>query len=785
MRKSSRSLNTIIEVLLLILFAFAIAYAIFWTAYDTGGDDSSEFIEMCNWKQVYGDGTSVTVSLPSKLYASPDSAACLENIIPDDVTDKDYLVTYLVSEDARVYVDGQLRGESIQGDARPWRSKIVSSYIFADLCRADAGKKVRIEYVNSPSSTRKITQIYYGEQSAATAYFVRSDAWKIVAGVLFGLLGGFVGIIGFVTEIITRKKYNVHCLGWALFWIGAWNITQSSFRYFFFTNLNAVSLVPAFSLMMFQIVLTMYMNGLQQNRYDKVYAVINILAIVHGGIWMVLHLFRIADFYNAVYPVFGFIFGSLAVFAYLCYKDWKAGYYSRYSKVAVTMFLLGFFGALQMVTFLTNPFKSDSAPLLIGTFIVVAVGIYNAVYDVIRLDTEKVAALKVADAKSRFLANMSHEIRTPINAILGMNEMILRETGEDNIRSYSGDVDAAGHLLLSLINDILDFSKLESGKMSIVETEYEIKSVAMSCYNLVEKRAADKKLKFILNVDPMMPSMLNGDSVRISQIITNTLTNAVKYTEAGSVTLTIGGENITESEYMLRISVADTGIGIKEEDKEKLFSAFQRLDEKKNMSVEGTGLGLAITNSLIHLMNGSIDVISTYGEGSDFIITIPQQIIKSDPVGEVKSSAASQHAAKAGRKDLFVAHDAKILIVDDVAMNLKVAKGLLKNTMVEVDLASSGDEAVDKVRENEYDVILLDHMMPDKDGIETLHEMKADSDNLNVGKPVIMLTANAVAGAREQFLAEGFTDYLSKPFSLSEIQSMLIKYIPTEKVELK
>ena len=776
-------LYTLIELIMIFLSIFAIAYAIYWLADMTTEKYDGLTLFNEGWERVYEDGTREKIEIPAKIKATPQDKVYLENVVPESITDKDYLITYAISQDIQVYVDGELRGGNIQGDIKPYRSKVVSKYNYIELTEKDRLKPIRIEYLKYSGTSRSVYDIYYGEKADALIHFVRSHLLSIILGLLYGIPGLCVGITGFITQLSTRNKYNIHYLGWALFWIGVWCITQSSFRCFFFQNLNAVSLIPIFSLFMYQMVLTIYMNGLQENRYVKIYVALDLVSLLHTIVRFILHILRISDFYDAVYVVFGLIFTSLLLFIYFCHVDKKNGEFEKYKKVAYAMMVLGLSGVAQMVVFITNTYESNPIPLLLGTFVVVAVGIYHAVNELIRMDSDKAAAIHVADAKSQFLANMSHEIRTPINAILGMNEMILRESSEENVKAYSSDVDTAGHLLLSLINDILDFSKLDSGKMTIVPSEYEIKTIALSCYNLVEKRAREKGLAFKLDMDSSMPSKFYGDEVRISQIITNTLTNAIKYTKEGSVRLRIFGDKISEDEYLLKIFVMDTGMGIKDEDKEKLFSAFQRLDENKNKTIEGTGLGLAITNSLIKLMNGSIDVESTYGKGSVFKISIPQKIISKEPVGKIEPEKTEDHSVKEGSKDMFIAPGANILIVDDVTMNLKVAQGLLRKTCVRVDTATSGAECIAKVCEKEYDVIMLDHMMPEKDGIQTFHEMTAHPEYKNAGVPVIMLTANAVAGAREQFLEEGFTDYLSKPFSLSGIQGILMKYIPKEKIK--
>ena len=390
------------------------------------------------------------------------------------------------------------------------------------------------------------------------------------------------------------------------------------------------------------------------------------------------------------------------------------------------------------------------------------------------------------DAKSQFLANMSHEIRTPINGIIGMNTMLLDELDDGNIedvRQYAVNINSASQTLLSIINDILDISKIESGKMELVMVEYEIFSVLNDCYNMTFSRAAEKGLAFEMDIDSNMPSVLYGDEIHIRQIINNFLSNAVKYTPSGKIILRVKETLRDNGISDLIIEVEDTGTGIREEDMDKLFVNFARLDEKKNRNIEGTGLGLPLTQKLVKLMGGEIKVKSEYGKGSVFTVLLSQQIVNSDPVGNFSdrySKFVSQKKENAAQINI---PDARILVVDDVDMNIQVVKGMLKRTNAVTDTAFSGEECLEKVSRERYDLIFLDHMMPEMDGIETFRRMKTMENNPNAETPVIVLTANAVVGAKEMYLENGFTDYLSKPIQRNDLIEMLHKYLPEELVK--
>ncbi|MCR5738258.1 MAG: response regulator [Lachnospiraceae bacterium] len=388
-------------------------------------------------------------------------------------------------------------------------------------------------------------------------------------------------------------------------------------------------------------------------------------------------------------------------------------------------------------------------------------------------------------AKSAFLANMSHEIRTPINAVLGMNEMIQRECTDENILEYSGSIKTAGNTLLGLINDILDFSKIEAGKMEIIPVDYDISSVIGDLVTMIRTKADDKGLEIKLDFDETLPKMLRGDEIRIKQIITNILTNAVKYTEKGSVTFRIRYEKDEEvqDQILLEVSIIDTGIGIKEEDLEKLFSEFDRIEERRNRNVEGTGLGMSITKRLLEMMDSHLHVESVYGEGSTFSFRLVQKVIKWDPLGDYEKAYHNILAKRDSYKEKFTAPGANILVVDDNPMNLVVFKNLIKQTLVRIDTADDGDAALEKMRMKKYDIVFLDHLMPGKNGIDTLRELKEETDNPNHDTACICLTANAISGARDEYIAAGFDDYLTKPIDPDKLESMLMERLPEELIE--
>ncbi len=506
-----------------------------------------------------------------------------------------------------------------------------------------------------------------------------------------------------------------------------------------------------------------------------------------------LHL---SDYKNKVYPatILYFIFLILTIILPLYYKDNGNVIYSYGPSTNLLYFVSGLCIFTWLICLLLN-FKQIKqkkyvpifAFLIIGTLVTIIQGAHPEYLLMTSMETfitflmyftienpdmklinelniAKDQAIKANNAKSEFLSSMSHEIRTPLNAIVGFSQALSEEDINDNAKDEVKDIMMASNSLLELVNGILDISKIESGKIEIVNTEYQFKNIYDELVILAKARMGDKPLDFRCHYDEDIPSVLYGDYTRVKQIILNILTNAVKYTREGYIDFSVSSVR-KDDICRLIISVEDSGIGIKQENIPKLFTKFERLDLEKNITIEGTGLGLAITKKLVELMNGTIVVQSIYGKGSKFTIAIDQRVVHKEVVVEKREEKKVSEVHAEGRK---------VLIVDDNKINLKVASRLLENYKLDITTVESGALCIDKVNSNTYDLILMDDMMPNMSGVETLHKLK-EIDGFTT--PVVALTANAVTGMKEKYLNDGFDDYLAKPINRDELNNIVAKYL--------
>ena len=646
--------------------------------------------------------------------------------VPSDIADDSSLFVYSASQNIRIYIDGVRAGTYNGSGSYADGVKMPDAWYIIPIHNDCAGKTIAIDTDGSLLNYN----IYLGDKTAIIYHLILINCVPVIIGIFLLL----IGLIMFFYSVFMRGHGRAPYifLGEFMIFTGFWLLFRSNIRQVYMPMTDfAQSMTPVCLFMMH----------------------LSLLLII------ISHIVRPYASYDALHTADTELSSSISL-------------YDKFSielALGVFFLLLGLFFDLYSKN-ISGIFEDDYGitfgALMFSITEILSFAHYNHITNAsMRRDLVR------NEEKTAFLSSMSHAIRTPVSSILGMNSLIMRENKEPEILELSSDIDNAGQSLISIIDDILDISKINSGELTVKPVPYSLSSLLNDCYNMMALRASDKGLTFEITNDPDIPDRLSGDDTRIRQIIINLLTNAVKYTEKGGISLDIACEKHDDKNIDLLISVKDSGIGIKEENIPKLFTEYERLDEADRKNIEGTGLGLSITKHLIDLMHGEISVDSEYGSGSVFNVTIPQHINDNTPIGSICDVLGST-AERKKRTVWFTAPDAYILIVDDIEMNLKVLKGLLAPSGMHVDTAGSGSECLKMTASRKYDLIFMDHMMPGMDGIETFNHMSPNA-------PVIMLTANAVTGSREFYIKCGFADYLSKPVDEEDLKNMCLKFLPS------
>ncbi|MBO4915084.1 MAG: response regulator [Oscillospiraceae bacterium] len=785
MIKTGNVLKIVFAVILALtgwLFTYAMFFADGKGEAELGSFDVYELSD--GWTVVWPDREQSGVTLPLSFSEKAGETILLRNTLPQDIRSGMHLSFRARRQNVMIYVNGEERGsylvENYSRRMHPRRTP-PSAYLVVDLYDSDALGEVEIRILSSETRPGVLNTVYYANGNNVWFPLIKQNITMVSAS--FGLC--IIGLLTIIAYLFTRKRNSyvktVLHLGEAILVAGMWSLSESTIRQLVF---QAPSFSNVLAFILVEIVaafILMYFDELQSRRYTKYYVLLEIGMLLQLLVNTALNLTRIADYYDTL--VYSHIWSGLGILAAIVtlVLDARSGRAKEYSITSIGMLCLVLSAIMELVNFYFA--SSPQFGLWIGFGLICLLGAtaMQTIYNALRDKEERTYADNANRAKSSFLANMSHEIRTPINAILGMDEMILRESGEGDIVAYAEDIRSAGKTLLALVNDILDFSKVEEGRMEILPTHYNLSTLINDIENMVRDRAEKKGLSFIVRVDSAIPHLLVGDEIRLRQCALNLLTNAVKYTNEGSVTLSVGYEKLSEEKILLKFRISDTGIGMKKEDLDKLFSPFTRIEESRNRSIEGTGLGMSITKQLLTLMGSDIAVESVYGEGSTFSFAVEQPVVKWSPIGEYTSRFEKEELRRPVYHESFHAPEARILVVDDMPVNLTVIKGLLKKTQIIVDTAESGEEALKKASDIRYDIAFIDHMMPNMDGLETLHEMKKLPGTEQT--VFIALTANAISGSREQYLNAGFSDYLSKPVDSRGLEKMLMERLPPEKVK--
>ncbi len=700
--------------------------------------------------------------------------------IPDDFPLGTYYCLRASMQSMKIYVDGELRNVFDNSETRPWGNSQVSGYVFVPIDQSDAGKTLSIETVSSEMYSGTTNEIYMGTYFGICKYILGKYGIELILEIAMLMLA----LVFIITCIVLAVKSRIHLslayIALSMMISSLYLLVDSVIRQLYMPN---ISLMTDFSLFFALIVWVphmLYLDGVQKGRHQKKY---NFAA---GAMITVMVCMMILVPNGAFDAITGIVVGlplylcAPSLIVYTLIADIRKGYFKEYKIVGIIYIILFPLQLMQVFSsFVPLPFS----PTIFYCIFIIALLIVDLIEEISQLMEARALAREAAyanEAKSNFLANMSHEIRTPINSIMGMGEMILRESNEPEIVGYANIIQSSGKFLLGIINDILDFSKIEAGKMEIVPDEYKSVEMISDLVEILKERAEKKNLKVNLSVSPDIPSVIVGDVVRVKQIILNIISNSVKYTEHGSVTFTADWHS-KEDTQGIRITVSDTGIGMKDEEIDKLFDKFARLDTKRNAKTEGTGLGMSIVKYLVSAMDGTLDVSSKYGVGTEITVFIPQKVVDATAMGDFISESRTVHSEKKEYKPLLLAPQASILVVDDVRVNRTVFKALLKQTQIHVDMAGSGKECLEKCENTKYDLIYMDHLMPEMDGIDTFKAIRA-GETVNKDTPVIVLTANAISGAKESYEQCGFDEYLSKPVEAMALESSLIRFLPPEKI---
>ena len=740
-----------------------------------------ECYELTKWSRIYDDGTDEDITLPVTLDTARGEKVVIESILPDLCKDELYVAFYNDC-DAKVYINGELRREFSRADADIRGGMVKSIWMFIPIYEKDAGTTIRIERFSTDEYNGSFKELYMGDVYGIVWANMKKSALVYVLAVLLAVISTAIVIAGTVMNRIHKRKIPIIELSIGLILATLWMVFASDLNQFFFDNYYTDGVLGYLCILLMPFPVICYIDDMQKHRHPKVQNGMKALSLAMAVIMITLHFSETVRFDRMMYFI---LLGQLVIIVHLFASiiiDIREGHLEEYPHIAIGMVIFLVMSVCEVMRLAFTENTTTGIFLLIGLYALFVTGLMQQITELIAADRAHRQAIAANEQKSNFLASMSHEIRTPINSIIGMNEMILRENTSPVIADYARQIASSGKLLLGLVNDVLDFSKIEAGRMDILSASYDTVEVMNDLITMLKERASAKGLEVSVDISPELPAELIGDEVHLKQIVINLISNAVKYTSRGTVTLEVSSApSVREGWLDVRFRVADTGMGIQADNLDRLFDTFTRANEQSIRSIEGTGLGLSIVKRLTEAMSGTINVESTYGVGSIFTVEIPQQIGRPEPIGDLNNIVRNRDG-EYGYKEMFHAPEACILVVDDNAVNLKVVQELLKKTRVKIETASGGRECVYMCRSKRYDLILMDHRMPDPDGVETLHLLKDDFDGMNTDTRVVVLTANAFNGLKERYLSEGFCDYLTKPVDPPQLEKCVMKYLPQELV---
>lgn len=701
----------------------------------------------------------------------------VESIIPQNVLEGECICIRSSQQNIDFYIDGILRYRYDSKGSRIGGKNSQSGYIFCPVKKEDAGKSVQIHTVSYTHFSGLTNQIYLGYENEIWGKLMRTYFLEtVISGIMF-----FLGLISVIGGVVVQKRYKkrqiIEASGWVVMLGSLIALSESQVRQMFFPNFTAIAESTYYNLPILMMAILLFVDVLQEKRYHKAYFFAFCALFVCLVMEFTLYALNVIELFNYIWVMLGVCMVALLIILSNTVADIIHHDAKRYAGMIWSMIIFLLFALIgNILVNYSRALKSLGIFLSSGLFFTLFESLKITYNDIIEIENRQIKAVSQKEAREKFFISISHEIRTPLNGVLGLNDYILKNSTEPKIVEYAKKIEKSGELLHMVISDLLDFSKAEAKKLNLVYAPYDTIKLFGSTFDMFETSAALRGLNVSYEISESLPSKMEGDEYRIKQILMNLLSNAVKYTEQGSITVSADFEEIDDENVLFKISVKDTGQGIKAENIVKLFDTFERLEEEKNKAIQGTGLGLAISKKLVDLMHGEIKVTSEYGKGSCFSIYIPQKVVDITAIGKFEAKRAELISTKSDN-DVIIVKDKTALAVDDNEINLVVIESLLSQGGIKVEKASSGVEAIELCKKQKFDMIFMDHIMPGMNGIETMQKIKSQESSLNKNTLVIALTANEHPGIRQEYLDKGFSEYLSKPIKIPDLNQILSRFV--------
>ena len=741
-----------------------------------------------NWEQVLDDGTRVPVEVPGEALPGDSKQFVIERKLPITITEHSWLSIRSTRQNIHIYIDGNLRKSYSRTFEEYGRTTVPSFYLFVQLSKNDIGKTITItgssEYEVFAYS---INDIVIGSQIGIWYYYaIRDDFGFVLPLIVMVIAIGASGIL-LVVSTYSKNSRKFIFLGFGVFLYSAWEICDSHLRQLIFNNISIASDAAYMIFSIIPIPFLYSLDLLQKGRYHRSNISFSIAAVGASIVTAILNSFGVYTYiftmpYLVVIAVASTIYMIINIFIDIFKRNLTENKITilGYIGFAATGVVAGIFYAIRPET--------PATPIVnLGMIFILVCAIVDMIFSYVIERRDRSVAEEVSTAKSQFIASMSHEIRTPINSILGMAELILRESSEDNITSYGKKIREYGKSLLRLVNEILDYSRLESGKVNIIEETYDAEIAITSLYKIFEPIAVKKGITMQLKQHGIEERLLVGDNEKIYKMVGELLNNAISYTDKGKVTLEAYIEDLGRTDetghelVMFSIVISDTGVGISSADLNKLFDPFENTGEKDGQS----GMSLVVINGLLEALGSKLNVRSTPGKGSEFSFDIIQKKANDKEISSWNTKPIEPDLSILNEKGRFYSEKLKVLCVDDSSMNLSVIEGLLKRTGSKIQTATNGEEAINLAGKDSFDIIFMDDRMPGMSGEQAMHIIRDMYKDTQDEVIVIALTGNEYAGARKEYQRKGFDNYLSKPVKTFELEKMLWTYFEDKAMDVQ